>query len=731
MKQIYAYLLVVIGLSSLYGQYGDIPASRMAPSGWQNIQFNDPGGWTTINVTQNGLPANDSSIDAGQKLEDIVASTSGRRRIYFPAGTYTFKTTATLNVSGDIWIDGDGMDQTVFNLDFPKWQKINGIEIKGPFNPPGGTSNVDIVGTPNRGDNQITVTNASQFQVGDYVRVKYTYTASDGDEVPVGQFVKVTAKSGTTLTVDLKMGVDFEPGGTVREYDFADNVRVTDLTIRRLRLGDRNDGNLRLVYCRNFEVRNVESIKATTHGILAFECRDGIITECEVHERWGNEGGYAYGITVGQLSTRVHVTNNYCYNLRHHIELANSPNHCVISYNKTDPLYAYSDIGAHHGDQSHNNLFEGNDGRQIVMALDAHAKAWWNTFYRNKADGTVGSQSSQFETTTIVGNETPGISFSGSNNYKGANIVNGVFQADSLAAGSNLPASLYLSSQPSYVASWPLFGPGTGGGGQTGGTFEAEDLPVYDSAHPEVKASGAMSNGFYSFISDCVDNDFIEYTVNVAGAGLKNLEIRASVGPARGQWQLVLNGVDTGAVFDAYSASWGQTTVNMGALNFLNGDNKIAFRIVGKNPAATSRNVGYDYFAIAGQKSEAENLPVYDSAHPEVKASGAMSNGFYSFISDCVDNDFIEYTINVANAGLQNLKIRSSVGPARGKWQLVVNGVDTGAVFDAYSASWGQTTVDRGLINFVAGDNKIAFRIAGKNANATSLNVGFDYFLLE
>ncbi len=459
----YAIGLMCLSFSALYGQYGDIPASRMAPSGWQNIQYSDPGGWTTINVTQNGLPANDSSIDAGQKIEQIIASTSGRRKLYFPAGTYTFKTTADINV-GDIWIDGDGMDTTIFNLDFPKFQKRDGIAIKGGTQ---GTT-VDIVGTPNRGDSQITVTNASQFQVGDYVRVKYPYTASDGDVVDVGQIVKVTAKAGTTLTIDLKIGVDFGSGGEVREYDFAKNVRVTDLTIRRLRLGDRWEDNLKLSYCRNFQVKNVESIKSTTYGIRAFQCRDGIISECEVHERWGNEGGYAYGIAATSLSTRIHITNNYLYNLRHHIELAKSPNHCVISYNETGPLHAYSDIGAHHGDESHNNLFEGNDGRQIVMALDAHAKAWWNTFYRNKASNTVGSQSSQFESTTIVGNETPGISFAGSNNYKGSNIVNGSFQAGSLPAGSNLPPSLYLSSKPSYVASWPLFGPGTGGGGGGG-----------------------------------------------------------------------------------------------------------------------------------------------------------------------------------------------------------------------------------------------------------------------
>ncbi len=516
MKQIYTYLLAVIGLSSLYGQYGDIPASRMAPSGWQNIQYNDPGGWTTINVTQNGLPANDSSVDAGQKIEDIVASTSGRRRLYFPAGTYTFKTTAIINV-GDIWIDGDGMDSTIFNLDFPKFQKRDGIVIKGGVQ---GTA-VDIVGTPNRGDNQITVTNASQFQVGDYIRVKYPYTASDGDVVDVGQIVKVTAKAGTTLTIDLKIGVDFGSGGEVREMDFAENVRVTDLTINRLRLGDRWEDNLRLNQCRNFQVKNVESIKSTTYGIRAFQCRDGIISECEVHERWGNEGGYAYGIAATALSTRIHITNNYLYNLRHHIELAKSPNHCVISYNVTDPLYAYSDIGAHHGDESHNNLFEGNDGRQIVMALDAHAKAWWNTFYRNRADGTVGSQSSQFETTTIVGNETPSISFSGSNNYKGSNIVNGVFQADSLPAGSNLPASLYLSSQPSYVASWPLFGPGSGGGGGT--TYQAEN---YNSA----SGVSTESNDGGTVIRDWASGDYVVFNNVNFPAGTTSIDLRLASG---------------------------------------------------------------------------------------------------------------------------------------------------------------------------------------------------------
>ncbi|HEA68476.1 MAG TPA: hypothetical protein ENI07_16880 [Desulfobacterales bacterium] len=75
------------------------------------------------------MPPDDSGIDAAQKVKDVIASTSGRRILSFPAGTYYFKTDLGIT-TGDIIIRGAGMDKTRLHIVAPSSANA---EIRTPW----------------------------------------------------------------------------------------------------------------------------------------------------------------------------------------------------------------------------------------------------------------------------------------------------------------------------------------------------------------------------------------------------------------------------------------------------------------------------------------------------------------------------------------------------------------------------------------------------------------------
>ncbi|HEA68477.1 hypothetical protein LCGC14_1675690 [marine sediment metagenome] len=53
MAALITFLLSASITQALAVDYGDIPASRIPPNGWQDVQWQDPGGWMTVDVSQN------------------------------------------------------------------------------------------------------------------------------------------------------------------------------------------------------------------------------------------------------------------------------------------------------------------------------------------------------------------------------------------------------------------------------------------------------------------------------------------------------------------------------------------------------------------------------------------------------------------------------------------------------------------------------------------------------
>ena len=452
--------LLFIPVFPVHGfDYGDINPDYLPPSPWPVVEYKDPGDWTTIDVSEHGLKP-DTDVDAAVAIAKIIADTEGRRRLFFPAGTYTLKSSLRIRV-GDIWLDGEGKE-TRFVLDFEEGKEYNGIIFKGYIEDP-----VSLAGAPKRGDESVHLTQVTDLKVGELVQVYHDVKENRGYGFPRGQMSWITALDGKTATLDLKIGADLSGDCKLRRINALRNVRCTNFAITRKRKGPMGDQNLLLEYCANAEIRNVESSYATTYCIRMIACRDVLVTGCVVHDYWTKKGHNGYGIHA-EKSSGINIVANRAYNLRHHYELSWGTSYSVLAYNVAEPAFDYCDVGSHHGDIGYCNLFEGNKCSEATFDYGESNWNAYNFFYRNQAARQVGSfrpKRSKRYYMAIVANETPGIGTqSVVEPYVAANIVKGEIQWGDLSEGSHLPASLFLKEKPDYLEdqAWPLFGPPVG-----------------------------------------------------------------------------------------------------------------------------------------------------------------------------------------------------------------------------------------------------------------------------
>ena len=142
------------------------------------------------------------------------------------------------------------------------------------------------------------------------------------------------------------------------------------------------------------------------------------------------------------------------------------------------------------------------------------------------------------------------------------------------------------------------------------GAIEAERL-LKDARSSGDRAQALRFPGTWSaarflwYVADAVD-DFITIQVPVEAAGTYDVVLYLAKASDFGMFQLKVDGKKVGAPFDGYNGKggWGLThvvraeAVSFGAITLTPGRRAFEFRVVGKNPAATSYMIGVDCIVL-------------------------------------------------------------------------------------------------------------------------------------
>lgn len=469
----------------------DVPETALAPAGWKNTEWINPGGFTNRPVADFGLLPNTPTLDASAMVESYLATATGRAVLVFAPGTYYFRTSLDITRDGVI-LRGAGSNDTTFVIGSQTTPDAQ-IAFRGTRsgNPLG------VVGSVSSGATQITVSNAASIGVGDLVQL-YASTGRVAYGYPFeSQFFTVLAKSQNTLTLDMAVGLDYDGATDTPQIQRVDPIEHVGLDrVRMIRtVMPPTDGvvasNLQLLFSRNAFVKDAESVRSDRAHIQIDWSKDVVITNNRIHDAFKNvsgDGGYSYGITANWGSTGVRISDNKLWNLRHHILLQLGANHTVVSHNSVEQPTDYNDV-AFHASYAYMNLIEGNrftesyaDNSKFGQGV-LNATGPKNTWFRNYATQEIGTINNETFQQTIIGNVAGAILLdnqpANAGHVIGANRVAGTTVWGALPTNADLPPSLYLAARPSAwetSRSWPVWGPDLLQGG-TANRLPAQDLP--------------------------------------------------------------------------------------------------------------------------------------------------------------------------------------------------------------------------------------------------------------
>lgn len=411
------FLFVLLNFSFAHAQ--TIPAIRTV--NWQvaGIKDTTTQGFTIVDGSTYGF-VNDGVTPNDYPLGSLMLAYQGPTIVNFPAGTYLFN--APIYLRSNFIIRGAGADQTTFIIDHPN----NGHSFYANGYATNDTSSLAQAAL--KGSNQLVVVNASAFAVGNWIQllqndVDLTTTAWAAGSV--GQIAQIIAISGNTLSLASEMRMDYllQRSPAIRRILPVENTGIECLKIQRVdNAAPEQASNISFEYVVNSWVNGVAFQNTTFAHIEANHSSNIDIANCHFKDAFEyGDGGRGYGVILQFSTNECRVYNNIFDHLRHSMILQAGANGNVFCYNYSiNPFWTGSSLLPSnaagdmvlHGNYVFANLFEQNDGQNIVIDNSHGGNGPLNTFFRNRASlwGIFFSDTTS-PGQNFVGNEIPNNSF--------------------------------------------------------------------------------------------------------------------------------------------------------------------------------------------------------------------------------------------------------------------------------------------------------------------------------
>lgn len=347
----------------------------------------------------------DDLTDDTLAFQNALAACGAGTYVYVPTGTY--KLTAGLSIPSGVLLKGDG----------PTLSKLKDYSAGGSYlvqiNGQSSTITANIIAGYTKDSTQITVDNATNLNVNDYIMISQLNETSlvfskgygnncnwcgprDHYERAMAQILKITAKSGNDLTLSRPIyyaSSGYSPqamklGSTIRM-----NSGIQDLYLEKMNTVGSGYNIIFMQFCANCWVKNVETYKTGGAHIRMNYVYGSEIRDNYFHEAWGYGSGAGYGILMLHINSDNLIENNIFNLTRHSVALEAGGSGNVIAYNYSkdpydsdSPTWLSGDMITH-GAHPYMNLFEGNYAANFEND-NTWGSASHNTYLRNYASRT-------------------------------------------------------------------------------------------------------------------------------------------------------------------------------------------------------------------------------------------------------------------------------------------------------------------------------------------------------
>ncbi len=443
----------------------------------QNISYFQPN--VQLNVMDFGATGNGISNDQPAVMSAISSLNGHPGYIYFPPGDYLIE--QPIVMADSCVLKGAGSEFSTLIFDMGE-TSANCISISK-----GQTSDfVEITGGYNKGNNLITISDISQFSVGDYIEIRQENGAWDvvpisWADYSVGQITRVIAIVGNDLLLESELRIDYSEdlNPEVRPIVPISNAGIQCMRIKRIDQPMEGAGaNIYTNMAANCIIRGVESDSSVGAHISINTSLNIFVDGCYFRDAFTYDGASmrGYGVALSHHSSECLITNNIFKHLRHAMMIKTGANGNVFSYNysiepfRTEPIPDASGDISFHGHYAFSNLFEGNIAQNIVIDHYWGPSGPYNTIFRNRAElyGIIMTTSDLLETNSqnFVGSEVTNFTFlhgmyilTGEDQFQYGNNIKG----DIIPPGTNVlsDSSYYLSEQPYFwnqFIDWPSVG---------------------------------------------------------------------------------------------------------------------------------------------------------------------------------------------------------------------------------------------------------------------------------
>ncbi len=377
-----------------------IPTTRLG--NWQaGVNVGIPGGiptnrTTTINVTSSPYNADKTgNSDASAAINSAIAAAAAGSIVYLPAGTYRLDSGINLRNKSNVTLRGAGPTQTVLDARNSNGASVYvGADTQWPDDySTGGTS---ITSGLSQGSTSIGVSDASSFAVGDIAIITEDNNSSlpelhvSGKTRVRGQLTRVTAKSGSTLTISPGLYWTHSTSRSPKAHKLT--AKVANVGVEDLKVNLTNSSAPFGVYVQQADrcwVKNVSIIQMSNYGIYLAYGFESEIRHCDVRNRKAG-GSNGAGILL-ERSTASLMEDNILVGAFPILEANFMSTGNVFAYNYCDDSTVFGTQGGaidtNHGPHNSFNLYEGNIAPNLQC--DGYfGSASDDTVFRNWLTGT-------------------------------------------------------------------------------------------------------------------------------------------------------------------------------------------------------------------------------------------------------------------------------------------------------------------------------------------------------